>query len=389
MSALRFVFFGRSITSSWGHGHATTYRALLRALSDRGHDVTFLERDLPHLAQSRDLPAPAYARTSLYRSLEELFDSHHGAVCDADMVVVGSFVPDGARIGAWVQSLVPGRAAFYDMDTAVTLGALATARVDYLTPALVAGYALYLSFSGGPTLGAIEEDLGATIVRALPCSADPADYFPAPRSPRIHMGYLGTYRPDRQAALDELLIQPARCVPGARFIVAGVEFPAAIAWPDNVERVAHVAASDHRAFYGAQRFTLSVTRAPMVEAGWSPSVRLFEAAACGTPIITDAWPGIDDYFAVGREILVARSADDIVRILHDTSTDMREEIGQRARRRFLAEHTPMHRAEALEGFTREALDRWARRRSRPRGGVSSRSVGSVGSVGSVRSITRT
>lgn len=360
----RFVFCGLSITSSWGNGHATTYRALLRALAERGHEVTFLERDRDFYAENRDLPEPPFARTILYRSLEELYDRHAPIVRDADVVVVGSYVPDGVEVGAWAQSLAPGRCAFYDIDTPVTLAALERGQCAYLTRELVPRYALYLSFTGGPTLARIERDFGAPAARALYCSADPSAYYPESSAPRWDLGYLGTYSADRQDAVERLLVAPARACPERRFAVAGAQYPMDLRWPANVQHTVHLPPSEHRAFYGAQRWTLNVTRRPMVLAGWSPSVRLFEAAACGTPIVSDSWPGLEDVLAPGREVLVAASSAEVVRILREVDEDDRRRIGEAGRARILAEHTAMHRAEALERMAREVLDRQARR---PRG----------------------
>jgi spore maturation protein CgeB len=359
---LRYVFIGLSITSSWGNGHATTYRALLRQLDERGHQVTFLERDAPPFAENRDLPNPPYARTFLYGSFEELVDRHRTAVREADLVVVGSSVPEGARIGAWVQETNPSRSAFYDLDTPVTLAQLASGDGEHLTRELASRYALYLSFTGGPTLGRLRRELGATCVRPLYCSADPEQHHPDRAEPHVDLGYLGAYRTDRQSAVDRLLLEPARRSRDGHFMVAGPQYPTTLAWPPNVELVTHVAPSGHRRFYASQRFTLNVTRQAMVDAGWSPSVRLFEAAACGTPVITDPWPGLDTIFEPGSEILVARSSDDVVRYLRDTREDQRRAIGSAARRRLLKEHTAMHRAEELERYTREILEQSSRRR---------------------------
>jgi spore maturation protein CgeB len=362
----RYVFLGLSITSSWGNGHATTYRALLRQLDERGHQVTFLERDLPFYAANRDLPNPSFARTELYGSFEELVDRHRATVREADLVVVGSYVPEGARIGAWVQEMAPGRSAFYDIDTPITVAGLARGdgSGDYLTPELVSRYPLYLSFTGGPTLERLRRQFGATCVRPLYCSADPDQYHPADVPPDVDLGYLGTYSADRQPALQRLLVDPAQRSPHHRFVVAGAQYPDAVAaaWPANVRHTTHVDPSEHRRFYASQRFTLNVTRQAMVEAGWSPSVRLFEAAACGTPVISDPWPGLDTVFEPGREILVASSSDDVVRYLRDIREEERRAIGAAARSRFLKEHTAMHRAEALERYTRELLEQNAPKR---------------------------
>lgn len=357
----RYTFLGLSITSSWGNGHASTYRALLRALAERGHAITFLERDLDFYAANRDMPEPPFATTILYRSRDELFDRHAGAVRDADLVVVGSYVPDGIAVGTWAQALAPGRCAFYDIDTPVTLAALERGDCSYLTPELAARYALYLSFTGGPTLGRIERQWGSPCARALYCSVDPGEYYPEQTAIRWDLGYLGTYSADRQPTVERLLFEVARRSPDRAFAVAGAQYPDDLEWPANVWHDVHLAPAFHRGFYGAQRWTLNVTRAAMVAAGWSPSVRLFEAGACGTPIISDPWPGLEAILVPGREILVAESTAEVERILREVDEDERHAIAARARMRILGEHTARHRAETLERLTREVLDRHSRR----------------------------
>jgi spore maturation protein CgeB len=362
---LDIVILGLSITSSWGNGHATTYRGLVRALAERGHRVLFLERDVPWYAAHRDLPAPPYARASLYRSLGELRDAHGAALRGADLVVVGSYVPEGAAALRLVLDLARGTTAFYDIDTPVTLAHLRRGACEYLSPDLVPALDLYLSFTGGPTLARIERELGAPLARALYCSADPEVHRPSQGAPRWDLGYVGTYSADRQPALERLLLEPARSRPALRFAVAGPQYPAELRWPPNVERVDHLAPGDHARFYAAQRFTLNVTRADMVRAGWSPSVRLFEAAACGTPVVSDRWPGLETFFEPGREILLARTTADALRVLEELGEDERRELAARARRRVLAQHTGAHRARELEGFVHEARERRARRRAAP------------------------
>jgi spore maturation protein CgeB len=214
---------------------------------------------------------------------------------------------------------------------------------------------LYLSFTGGPTLARLEHDYGSPRARVLYCSVDPQLYYPQPQPLAWDLGYMGTYSVDRQRSVDELLLQPARQCPGARFIVAGPQYPANIAWPANVEHRPHLPPAQHREFYNRQRFTLNITRADMIQAGWSPSVRLFEAAACGTPIISDRWAGLDSLFAPGREILLASRADQVRAVLRDFGEEERLELAARARARILAEHTAAHRAEQLEGYALELL----------------------------------
>jgi spore maturation protein CgeB len=345
---MRVVFLGLSITSSWGNGHATNYRALVRELSARGHDVLFCERDVPWYAAQRDLPQPPWGRTSLYSSLEDLTERHSEDVAAADIVVVGSFVPDGVAVCDWVLENAGGTTAFYDIDTPVTLAKLRRGEHEYVSPELVSCFDLYLSFTGGPTLQTLEEEFGAR--RAVPfyCLVDPEVYRPVEAEKRWDMGYLGTYSDDRQQALEQLLIEPARWSSAADFAVAGPQYPQRIDWPPNVERIEHVAPGEHASFYASQRFTLNVTRAEMRAAGWSPSVRLFEAAACGVPVISDRWEGLESLFTPDEEILIADATTDVVDFLAETGDEEAREIGERARERVLAEHTAERRCEQLE-----------------------------------------
>jgi spore maturation protein CgeB len=373
---LDIVMIGLSITSSWGNGHATTYRALVRALADRGHRVLFLERDVPWYADNRDLPEPPYCQTALYGSVEELKDLCGGVIRAADLVIVGSFVPDGVPIAEWVLRTARGHTAFYDIDTPVTIAGLERGSATYITRELIPRFDLYLSFTGGPILARLERELGAAMARPLYCSFDAEQYHPpqphgrgdeADRSRQWDLGYMGTYSADRQPALDELLFAPADRMGGGRFVVAGPLYPADIRWPDNVQHFQHLAPGQHREFYGAQRFTLNLTRAEMKHAGFAPSVRLFEAAACGTPIISDAWRGLDTFFTPGEEILIASSASDVVRYLSLLDESEAHRIGARARRRVIARHTADHRAAELLSYVAELRERGAFTRRREAG----------------------
>jgi spore maturation protein CgeB len=351
---MNVVVLGLSITSSWGNGHATTYRALVKQLAARGHAVLFLERDLPWYADNRDMPAPAGARTELYDSVPSLKGRFSSQVRDAHLVIVGSYVPEGIEVGEWVTAVARGITGFYDIDTPVTLAKLANGGADYISKELIPKYDMYLSFTGGPTLKRLAREFGARMTRPLYCSVDPDQYAPAPAEPAWDLGYLGTYSDDRQPSLTQLLLEPARGLREHRFVVAGPQYPDDIAWPENVERITHIPPRAHRGFYNAQRYTLNITRADMIRAGWSPSVRLFEAAACGTPIISDWWDGLEAFFVPGKEILIARSARDTAEYLHDLPEDERSAVGARARATVLARHTAAHRAQELEEYARQA-----------------------------------
>jgi spore maturation protein CgeB len=350
---MKIVILGLSITSSWGNGHATTYRGLVRELAANGHDVLFLERDRPWYASNRDLPSPPYCTTRLYHGLAQLKQRYTRHIREADLVIVGSYVPDGVAVGEWVTETAEGFTAFYDIDTPVTLAKLERGDFEYLSPHLIPRYDIYLSFTGGPTLRRIERKYKSPMARALYCSFDPEHYFPRARTMRWDLGYLGTYSDDRQPTVERLLNEPARQWRDGKFIVAGPQYPDTIEWPKNVVRKTHLPPAEHRNFYNAQRFTLNVTRAAMIRAGWSPSVRLFEAAACAVPIISDWWDGLDALFEPDREILIAETAKDVLRYLRMKEHD-RKRIGARARERVLGEHTAGHRARELESYLAEA-----------------------------------
>jgi spore maturation protein CgeB len=322
----------------------------VRALTGRGHEVLFLERDVPWYAANRDLCALPDSRIELYSSLQELKDRFGGEVRHSDAVIVGSYVPEGVAVGQWVTTTARGITAFYDIDTPVTLAKLARGDTEYLSPALVRRYSLYLSFTGGPTLERIEQQYAAPRARPLYCAVDPDLYAPEPGEGQWELGYLGTYSADRQPALDALLLEPARRLRQGRFVVAGPQYPPAMLWPANVQRIEHLPPAKHRAFYNAQRFTLNITRADMVHAGYAPSIRLFEAAACAVPIISDHWQGLETFFTPDREILIASTPAEALHYLRDLPESRRVALGCQARARVLAEHTAAHRAAELEAY---------------------------------------
>ena len=345
---MKIVFLGLSITSSWGNGHATNYRALVRALAERGHAVLFLERDVPWYAVQRDLPVPPWGLTALYGSVEELRDEFSEEIRVADLVVVGSYVPDGVAVAEWVLDIASGAVAFWDIDTPVTVAKLEAGDEEYLSRELVPRFDLYLSFTGGALLNRIRSEFGAKRPRPFYCTADAGVYRPLEEDEPWLLGYLGTYSTGRQPALETLLLEPARRLRDRRFVVAGPQYPAEVAWPENVDRIEHLEPGKHPAFYARQRFTLNLTRPEMVRAGWSPSVRLFEAAACGVAAISDWWEGLETFFEPGSEILIAESAAEVTRILREVSYAEARDVGTAARRRVLAAHTAERRAEELE-----------------------------------------
>jgi spore maturation protein CgeB len=350
---MKLVVFGLTISSSWGNGHATTYRALLRAFAARGHEIVFYEWDAPWYSGSRDLKKPGYVTLKLYDDWAAVSAAAVAEAKDADATLVGSYVKGGPRViddlaEAGVEPLF-----FYDIDTPVTVAALRSGGAEYLRCDQVPLFTRYLSFTGGPFLHEVlEGELGAREARPLYCSVDTDRYHPTEVDPLLvsDLAYMGTYAPDRQPVLERLLIEPARRMPERRFYVAGPQYPDDIRWPANVLHNPHLPPSLHATFYSSARWQLNATRADMVQAGWSPSVRLFEAAACGAAMISDRWPGIGHFFTAGHEILLPESTEEVVDILRTTRDDDRRMLGLAARERILAEHTAAHRAEELEAL---------------------------------------
>ena len=349
---MKLVVLGLSLSSSWGNGHATTYRALLRAFAARGHQILFLERDVPWYASQRDLPRPDFCAFGLYDTVAGLA-RWQDTIAGADAVIVGSYVPDGMAVGDWVLERARGITAFYDIDTPITVAALQHGDAAYLARRQIGAYDTYLSFTGGPMLDRLCQEFGARHAAALYCSVDAARYRAVDIRHRWDLSYLGTYSPDRQPMLDRLLVQPARAAPHRRFVVAGPQYPADLAWPSNVERIDHVPPDAHAKFYSESRYTLNVTRADMVAAGYSPSVRLFEAAACGTAIVSDPWLGLDSVLGEG-EITVASTASQVLAAL-DAPDATRAAMAQAGRARVVASHTADHRAAELEAILQSRM----------------------------------
>ncbi|MBP2550663.1 spore maturation protein CgeB [Neorhizobium galegae] len=349
---LDIVILGLALSSSWGNGHATTYRALLRGLGAEGHRVLFLERDVPWYADHRDLPEPDFCELIYYSDIDAMLAQYGARIRKADAVIIGSYVPSGRELIDKVVALQPKLFGFYDIDTPVTLSMLERGEEEFLAKRQIPLFDAYFSFTGGPILTQLERRFGATKALPLYCSVDADRYGPTREAPVWDLGYLGTYSPDRQPTLEKLLIEPARRLPQMRFVVAGPQYPDTIEWPDNVERIDHLPPTEHASFYSRQRFTLNVTRADMIAAGWSPSVRLFEAAACASPIISDEWPGLSDLLPDGEALLIARDSEDVVAALSGMDEGRRLAIAEAARTRVLEGHTGVARARELAAALR-------------------------------------
>lgn len=346
---MNIVFCGPS--TAWSNTrHAITYRSLMKGLCALGHEVLCLERDAPGFAARRDVEPDRAEKMRRYRSLEELRDTHAQAVREADVAVVGSRVPDGIAVGEWVLQEAQGVTAFYDLDTPLTLAGLESDSGDYLSRAQVPSYDLYLSSIGGPPLDRLSAEFGARRPRPLYGSVDTDLYRPIERAERWTLGYAGDYTQDRQPALDRLLMGVARMLPERRMVVAGSHYPPGIDWPSNVERIDRLAPAEHPAFYCSQRFALNLTGPQGPKSCLSPSIRIFEAAACGVPVLTDPWPGLDVFFRPGHDVLVVSQPADVLACIGATDPSRRRGMAHRARARVLAEHSHLCRAEEFEGY---------------------------------------
>jgi spore maturation protein CgeB len=354
---LKIVVFGLSVTSSWGNGHATTYRALLAALHKRKHRIVFFEKDEEWYASNRDLSSPEFCDVRLFKEWRSILPVVRQELRDCDVAVLGSFFPDGIRAAQeLISSNVPVK-AFYDIDTPITLKKLRAGGAEYLRAEQVAGFDLYLSFTAGPILQQLQTEFSARRALPLYCSFEPDVYYPRRTFRRYEcdFSYMGTYASDRQAKLDELFVSCAQNLPKHRFILAGPQYPAKLKWPRNVRHIRHLSPRWHPHFYSSSRLTLNLTRKDMVDWGFSPSVRLFEAAGCGCPIVSDNWPGLGTVLKIGEEVLLVQNSADVISILKDADETELQRIGRAARDRVLTEHSAAKRSEQFEMYVAETM----------------------------------
>ena len=354
---MKLVVFGLTISSSWGNGHATLLRALFRQLIARGHHIVFFERDVPYYAAHRDLHELPGGKLIFYSDWQDAVATARQEVSDADVAMVTSYCPDGIAASEVVWSSDALR-VFYDMDTPVTLSNLRAGQsLAYVDSRGLAEYDLVLSFTGGGALTALKEEMGARKVAPLYGSVDPDLYQRVAPNEYYRAGfsYLGTYAADRQAALEQLFIEAARQMPEQRFVIGGAQYPEEFPWSDNIFFVRHLPPSEHPAFFSSSRVTLNVTRDTMKTMGWCPSGRLFEASACGTPMISDWWAGLDEFFTPGEEILIAQTTKESIAALQRSDEELAR-IARAARERTLTEHSAARRAEQLEELLVQARE---------------------------------
>lgn len=317
----------------------------------RGHSVTFFEKSVPYYAQERDLQElPGRGRLRFYDELPEIRHEVERELDAADLALSTSYCPDGPFAAELILASRAGIKAFYDLDTPVTLDALTEGRsVEYLPSGGLADFDVVFSYTGGDALHELKTRLGARYVVPLYGSVDPAEHCPAAPRPefRASLSYLGTYATDRQAALERLFLAAAARRPQETFLIGGAQYPDTFPWLTNVSFVRHIPPPMHPAFFSSSRMTLNITRAAMAKYGYCPSGRLFEAAACGTPLLSDGWKGLESFFEPGRELLRVQSAEDVVHAMDSTDEEL-QRMAKLARERTLEEHTGENRVKELE-----------------------------------------
>ncbi len=345
---MKLVVFGLAISSSWGNGHATLWRGLFRAMCKRGYRPVFFERDTDYYRAHRDLAEMEGADIHIYSSWEEVLPLAKRELADADAGMVTSYCPDAITASDLVlNSGVPVR-CFYDLDTPVTLAALDQGEtVPYLPQNGLSDFDVVLSYTGGRALTQLQTRLGAKRVAPLYGSVDPEVHRPVERAREFDLSYLGTFAQDRQDALRDLFLEPARRLPDYQFLLGGAQYGADFPWGPNIHFKQHLPPAEHAGFYCSSQLTLNVTRQAMKQMGYCPSGRLFEAAACGVPILTDEWEGLDQFFTPGQEILTAADTSEAVCGITSGQTRLRS-VANAARERTMAEHTAECRVRDLE-----------------------------------------
>ena len=355
---MKITFFGLTISSSWGNGHATPLRAVLRALAGMGHEITFFERDATYYAQHRDLPEPKFSTLRIYDDWLNVRREALQCVRSSDVVVTTSYLPEGGAVLDELLAIEGPMFVYYDLDTPVTISTLRLGgEPEYVAPHQLSAFDLVLSFTGGKTLDILRNEHGVRRAEALYGCVDPDVHYRTERSNHFgnDFGYLGTYAHDRHAKLEKFFFGAARRLPQQKFMVVGSMFPEGMNWPVNVWYKPHAAPTLHPAFYSSSRATLNITRQAMADFGHCPSGRFFEAAACGTPVISDRFAGIEEFFDREREIAVVDSTEDVVAALSRSDADLRA-MAERARQRTLDEHTGAVRArQMIAAIERAAL----------------------------------
>ena len=353
---LRIAFFGSSLVSAYWNGAATYYRGLIRALHERGHRVTFYEPDAFERQSHRDMEDPPWARVQIYVPDPDSISSGLAAALEsarhADVIVKASGVGiNDALLEREVLSLRrPGNlVVFWDVDAPATLERICNNALDPFR-ALIPRYDLVFTYGGGRPVIDEYRSYGARACVPIYNALDPMTHYPAPRNPRFEslLGFLGNRLPDREARVREFFFLPARALPEHTFMLGGNGWDESAGAPPNVRMVGHVYSNEHNAFNCTPRAVININRDSMARTGFSPPTRVFEAAGAGACLIVDAWEGIEMFLEPGREVLVARSGEEVAAQVAGLDAERAARIGGAAMGRVLAEHTYEHRAREVE-----------------------------------------
>lgn len=346
---MRIAWFGSSLVSSYWNGAATYYRGIVRALADRGHDVTFYEPDAYQRQAHRDIADPPWAEVVVWEPGEREAERLVRATRGVDVVVKSSGVGvlDDVLERA-VAGLDGPMRVFWDVDAPATLAGMSAASASR-----VPAFDAVLTYGGGEPVVARYLDLGARDCVPVYNALDPETHHPAAREPAFeaHLAFLGNRLPDREARVEEFFLRAAGLAPEHPFLFGGS------GWEDkplpaNVTLLGHVGTADHNALNSTPLAVLNVTRDSMVANGWSPPTRVFEAAGAAACLITDAWEGIGDFLEPGVEVLVARDGEEVAELVRSLTPERAERIGRAALERVLRDHTYEQRARRVEHVLR-------------------------------------
>ncbi|WP_437974173.1 glycosyltransferase [Sorangium sp. So ce295] len=352
--SLDIAFFGSSLVSAYWNGAATYYRGILRALAARGHRITFHEPDAYDRQKHRDIEDPPWARVVVYSGADpaeprRLVEQARSADVVVKASGVGVF---DELLEAEVAALDrPGLTTiFWDVDAPATLERVRATPSDPFR-ALIPRFNLVFTYGGGDPVMRGYEALGARRCAPIYNALDPETHFEVAPDPRFHCDFalLANRLPDRERRVEEFFLRPAAALPGLRFLLGGSGWQDKV-MPPNVRYVGHVYTADHNAFNASARAVLNVARDSMASVGFSPATRVFEAAGAAACLVTDAWEGIELFLEPGREVLVARSGDDVAEILRAITPERARAIGRAAKQRVLAGHTYAERARQVEAL---------------------------------------
>ena len=346
---MRIAFYGSSLVSAYWNGAATYYRGVIRSLAELGVAVTFFEPDAYERQQHRDLREdPEWARVVVYAPTEDAAARALDESPNYDVVVKCSGV--GVFDDLLEREVLARRKAhqtivFWDVDAPATLDRIRSNPADPFRP-LVPQYDLIFTYGGGDPVVRKYKAFGARDCVPVYNALDPTTHFPVPPDPRFaaDLSFLGNRLPDREARVEEFFLRAASLLPDRTCLLGGAGWDGKPV-PPSVRYIGHVFTGDHNAFNCSSRLVLNISRDSMASNGWSPATRVFEAAGAGACLITDAWEGIEYFLTPDDEVLIAHDGEEVAAIVETVKNP--KAVGERARKRVLAEHTYTHRAKQV------------------------------------------